>query len=64
MVDGILLALGHLRNSKKFLKFAHRYEFEKSGLKINDLKKLIEEKRVIYDRNIDQKDINGLENLF
>ena len=40
---------------KKFLNFAHHYEFEESGLKINDLKKLIEEKRVMYDHNIDQK---------
>ena len=30
---------------KKLLNFAHRYEFEQSGLKINDIKKLIEEKK-------------------
>lgn len=41
---------------KKLLNFAHHYEFEESGLKINDLKKLISEKRVMYDHNIDQKD--------
>ena len=40
---------------KKLLNFAHHYEFEESGLKINDLKKLIEEKRVMYDHNVDQK---------
>ena len=40
---------------KKLLKFAHHYEYEKSGIKINDLKKLIEEKRVMYDHNIDSK---------
>ena len=40
---------------KKLLNFAHHYEFEESGLKINDLKKLINEKRVMYDHNIDQK---------
>ena len=40
---------------KKLLNFAHHYEFEESGLKIDDLKKLIEEKRVMYDHNIDQK---------
>ena len=40
---------------KKLLNFAHHYEFEESGLNINDLKKLIEEKRVMYDHNIDQK---------
>ena len=41
---------------KKLLNFAHHYEFEESGLKINDLKKLINEKRVMYDHNIDQKE--------
>jgi beta-1,4-mannosyl-glycoprotein beta-1,4-N-acetylglucosaminyltransferase len=40
---------------KKLLNFAHHYEFEESGLKLNDLKKLISEKRVMYDHNIDQK---------
>ena len=40
---------------KKLLNFAHHYEFEESGLKIDDLKKLIEEKRVMYDHNIDQR---------
>jgi hypothetical protein len=40
---------------KKLLNFAHHYEFEESGLKIDDLKKLINEKRVMYDHNIDQK---------
>ena len=40
---------------KKLLNFAHHYEFEESGLKIDDLKKLIKEKRVMYDHNIDQK---------
>ena len=40
---------------KKLLNFAHHYEYEESGLKINDLKKLIAEKRVMYDHNVDQK---------
>ena len=40
---------------KKLLNFAHHYEFEVSGLKINDIKKLIAEKRVMYDHNVDQK---------
>ena len=38
------------------MNFAHHYEFEESGLKINDIKKLIDEKRVMYDHNIDQKE--------
>tara|TARA_A100001388_G_C28542635_1_gene390992 strand:- start:267 stop:596 length:330 start_codon:yes stop_codon:yes gene_type:complete len=40
---------------KKLLNFAHHYEFEQSGLKIEDIKKLINEKRVMYDHNVDQK---------
>ena len=40
---------------KKLLNFAHHYEFEDSGLKLKDLKKLINEKRAIYDHNIDSK---------
>ena len=37
------------------LNFAHHYEFEESGLQIDDLKKLINEKRVMYDHTVDQK---------
>ena len=40
---------------KKLVNFAHHFEFEKSGLNIKDIKKLINEKRVIYDHGIDQK---------
>ena len=41
---------------KKLLSFAHHYEFEESGLTQDDLSKLINEKRVMYDHNIDQKE--------
>jgi beta-1,4-mannosyl-glycoprotein beta-1,4-N-acetylglucosaminyltransferase len=41
---------------KKLLNFAHHYEFEKSGLKLKDIKRLIEQKRVIYDYKADQKE--------
>ena len=40
---------------KKLQNFAHHYEFEESGLKIEDLRKLVQEKRVMYDHNVDQK---------
>ena len=40
---------------KKLLNYAHHYEFQESGLKIDDIKKFISEKRVIYDYNVDQK---------
>ena len=50
---------------KKLLNFAHHFEFEKSGLKIEDIKKLMDEKRIIYDHNIDQKEYkwSGLKKL-
>ena len=48
-----------LRNAeqleKKLLNFAHHYEYEESGLNVENLKKLIAEKRVMYDHNVDQK---------
>ena len=40
---------------KKLLSYAHHYEFQESGLKIEDIKKFISEKRVIYDYKADQK---------
>ena len=40
---------------KKLQNFAHHYEFEESGLRVGDIKKYIDEKRVIYDHNVDQK---------
>ena len=41
---------------RKLLNFAHHYEFELSGIKLNDIKKFINEKRVIYDYKVDQKE--------
>ena len=55
MGDGILLVKTAEELEKKLLNFAHHYEYEESGLKINDLKKMITEKRSIYDHNVDQK---------
>jgi len=40
---------------KKLLKFAHHFEYEESGLNIQDLKKMINEKKVVYDHAVDQK---------
>ncbi len=40
---------------KKLLNFAHHYEYEESGLGIENLRKLIAEKRVMYDHNVDSK---------
>ena len=40
---------------KKLLNFAHHFEYEESGLNIKDIKKLINEKRVMYDHKVDKK---------
>jgi len=40
---------------KKLLNFAHHYEFEKSGLQLEDIKRFMNERRVVYDHNIDQR---------
>ena len=39
----------------KLNNFAHHYEFNRSGLNIDDLKKMIEENRAIYDYQVDMK---------
>ncbi|MDC0248080.1 hypothetical protein OAK00_02890 [Pelagibacteraceae bacterium] len=40
---------------KKLSKFAHHYEFETSGLQINDLEEMVKEKKVVYDHSVDQR---------
>ena len=40
---------------KKLLNFAHHYDFEKSGLNINDLSKSIKNKTVMYDHSVSRK---------
>ncbi len=52
----------------KMKSFLHHLEYEKSGLKKDDLKKMIYEKKIIYNHNIDQKgykwsDTTKLENI-
>ena len=41
---------------KKFSNFLHHQEFEASGLKLDDIKKMINTKKVIYDHSIDQRE--------
>ena len=41
---------------KKLLNYTHHDEFEKSGLKVKDLQKKIEEKKIFYDHSVDQKE--------
>ena len=40
---------------KKLLNFAHHYEFEQSGLNLNDIKKMISENKAVYDYGADMK---------
>ena len=41
---------------KKMLSFVHYPDFEDSGLKLNDLKRIMNEKKVMYDHSLDKKD--------
>ena len=41
---------------KKLLNYTHHDEFERSGLKLDDLKKKVKEKKAIYNLNVDQKE--------
>ena len=38
------------------LNYTHHHEFEASGMKLDDLKKIISEKKVIYDHNADSRE--------
>ena len=40
---------------KKLLNFLHHVDYEYSGLKLNDLKNLMNEKRIMYNHSIDKK---------
>ena len=39
----------------KMKNFLHHLEYEKSGLELEDLKKIRDEKRILYNYNVDQK---------
>ena len=40
---------------KKLLSFVHHHDYEKSGIKLNELKEIINEKKVMYDHSKDKK---------
>ena len=40
---------------KKLLNYTHHYEYEQSGITIEDLKRKILEKKIIYDHTVDQR---------
>ena len=41
---------------KKFLNFLHHQDFEASGLKLKDIREKIENKKILYDLAVDQRD--------
>ena len=41
---------------KKMQNFLHHVDYEQSGLKLNDLKKFMKEKKVMYDHSMDKKE--------
>ena len=41
---------------KKFQNFLHHQDFEASGLKLSDIKEKINNKKILYDLGVDQKD--------
>ena len=41
---------------KKFSNFLHHQDFQDSGLTLNDVKEMVENKKVLYDHSVDQKD--------
>ena len=41
---------------RKMLNFAHHYEFEQSGINLDDLRKLMKNKVIMYKHNVDQKE--------
>ena len=40
---------------KKFSNYLHHQDFEYSGLNLNDIKKMVENKKILYDHSADQK---------
>tara|TARA_Y100000590_G_scaffold394947_1_gene474524 strand:+ start:16 stop:894 length:879 start_codon:yes stop_codon:yes gene_type:complete len=40
---------------KKLLNYTHHYEYEQSGMTIEDLKRKILERKIIYDHSVDQR---------
>ena len=41
---------------KKLLNYTHHYEYEKSGLSLNNLRDKVANRKILYDHNIDQKE--------
>jgi len=40
---------------KKYLNFLHHHDFEISGLKLDDIKNIVKDRKIIYDHTVDQR---------
>ena len=41
---------------KKYSNFLHHQDFEYSGLKLDDVKRIVKDKKILYDHSADQRD--------
>ena len=50
---------------KKFKNFLHHQDFETSGLKLEDIKQMVKNNKILYDLGIDRRDYkwNGTKTL-
>ena len=49
---------------KKYLNFLHHQDFEYSGLKLNDVKQIVKDKKILYDHSADQRDSKWQSNKY
>ena len=49
---------------KKYSNFLHHQDFEYSGLKLNDVKQLVKDKKILYDHSADQRDSKWQSNKY
>ena len=48
---------------KKLSNFLHHQDFKSSGLNLDDIKKMVENNKVLYDHNVDQRDFKWSGNI-
>ena len=42
----------------KLSNFMHHLEYEYSGLNLDDMEKMVKEKKILYDHRLDKKNLN------
>ena len=58
MAVGILLLSKHQKFIFKFSNYLHHLEFEESQINLEGIKKIIKEKKIIYDHSVHQEGKN------